>query len=40
MAASLDDPHCVFSRLKTFVCRATLEVGERITGIPADQILT
>jgi hypothetical protein len=25
----------VFSRLKTFVSRYTLEMGERITGIPA-----
>src|SRR5205085_5693901 len=38
LAKSLDDPHCVFSRLKTFVSRYTLEMGERITGIPADQI--
>ena len=38
IARSLDDPHCVFSRLKTFVSRYTLEMGERITGIPADQI--
>ena len=38
VAKSLDDPHCVFSRLKTFVSRYTLETGERITGIPADQI--
>src|SRR6478735_7404595 len=38
VARSLDDPHCVFSRLKTFVSRYTLEMGERITGIPADQI--
>ena len=38
MAKSLDDPHCVFTRLKTFVSRYTLEMGERITGIPADQI--
>lgn len=37
-AASLDDPHCVFTRLKTFVSRYTLEMGERITGIPASQI--
>ena len=36
VAKSLDDPHCVFSRLKTFVSRYTLEMGERITGIPAD----
>ena len=38
VAKSLDDPHCVFSRLRTFVSRYTLEMGERITGIPADQI--
>ena len=38
VARSLDDPHCVFSRLKTFVSRYTLEMGERITGIPAAQI--
>ena len=38
IAKSLDDPHCVFSRLKTFVSRYTLEMGERITGVPADQI--
>ncbi|HEX7778972.1 MAG TPA: molybdopterin-dependent oxidoreductase, partial [Vicinamibacterales bacterium] len=38
IATSLDDPHCVFSRLKTFVSRYTLEMGERITGVPADQI--
>jgi Anaerobic dehydrogenases, typically selenocysteine-containing len=35
VAKSLDDPHCVFSRLKTFVSRYTLETGEQITGIPA-----
>ena len=38
VAASLDDPHCVFSRLGTFVSRYTPEMGERITGIPAPQI--
>jgi formate dehydrogenase major subunit len=37
-AASLDDPNCVFARLKTFVSRYTPEMGERITGIPAAQI--
>ena len=37
-AKSLDDPQCIFTRLKTFVSRYTLEVGERITGIPAAQI--
>src|ERR1700751_2167423 len=36
--ASLDDPHCIFARLRTFVSRYTLEMGERITGIPAAQI--
>ena len=38
VAASLDDPHCVFAQLKLFVSRYTLPVGERITGIPAAQI--
>jgi formate dehydrogenase major subunit len=38
VAGSLDDPHCVFTRLKTFVSRYTLDVGERITGIPAGEI--
>ena len=38
VAASLDDPHCVFARLRDFVSRYTPEVGERITGIPAAQI--
>jgi formate dehydrogenase major subunit len=38
VAASLDDPHCVFSQLKKFVSRYSPEVGERITGIPAAQI--
>jgi hypothetical protein len=38
VARSLDDPNCVFARLKTFVSRYTLEMGERITGVPADQI--
>src|SRR5271163_528890 len=38
VAKSLDDPHCVFSRLKTFVSRYTLETGEQITGIPSEQI--
>ena len=28
----------MFTRLKTFVSRYTLEMGEQITGIPADQI--
>src|ERR1700758_2656067 len=38
VAKTLDDPHCVFTRLRAFVSRYTLEMGERITGIPADQI--
>jgi len=38
VAASLDDPQCVFARLKKFVSRYTLEMGERITGVPAAQI--
>jgi formate dehydrogenase major subunit len=38
VATNLDDPQCVFSRLKKFVSRYSLEVGERITGIPATQI--
>ena len=37
-ATSLDDPNCVFSRLRKFVSRYTLAVGEQITGIPAAQI--
>jgi len=38
VAASLDDQHCVFGHLKVFVSRYTLDMGERITGIPAAQI--
>ncbi len=38
LAKSLDDPHCIFTRLKSFVSRYTLEVGEQITGVPAAQI--
>ena len=37
-ATSLDDPHCIFTRLREFFGRYTLDVGERITGIPAAQI--
>jgi formate dehydrogenase major subunit len=37
-ASSLDDPHCIFSRLRTFCARYTLDVGAAITGIPAEQI--
>jgi len=38
LAASLDDPRCIFARLKTFMSRYTLETGERVTGVPAAQI--
>ena len=38
LAASLDDPRCMFARLKAFVSRYTLEVSERITGVPAAEI--
>jgi len=38
VAASLDDPHCIFTRLRGYFSRYTLETGERITGIPAAQI--
>jgi formate dehydrogenase major subunit len=34
VAESLDDPRCLFTRLRTFFSRYTLEVGESITGIP------
>src|SRR5262249_46238724 len=37
-AASLDDPRCIFARLRKFSSRYTLAVGEQITGIPAAQI--
>src|SRR6476620_10522409 len=37
-AKSLDDPHCIFTRLREFFGRYTLDVGERISGIPAAQI--
>ena len=38
-AASLDDPRCVFTKLKQHFARYTLEVGERDLGRPggADQ---
>jgi formate dehydrogenase major subunit len=38
LAKSLDDPNCTFARLKEFVSRYTLEIGEQVTGIPAAQI--
>src|SRR5262245_15397536 len=34
VAASLDDPQCIFARMREFYARYTLEVGERISGIP------
>ncbi|ABS27240.1 Formate dehydrogenase [Anaeromyxobacter sp. Fw109-5] len=37
-AASLDDPRSVFAKLKQHFARYTLEVGEEISGVPADQI--
>ena len=37
-ATTLDDPRCIFVRLKNHCSRYTLEAGERITGIPAAQI--
>jgi formate dehydrogenase major subunit len=37
-ASTLDDPHCMFARLTAFVSRYTLDVGEKITGIPAAEI--
>jgi formate dehydrogenase major subunit len=36
----LDDPRCIFARLKNYYSRYTLDVGEQITGIPAAQIKT
>lgn len=38
VADSLDDPRCIFMRLRKFYERYTLEVGESISGIPAEQI--
>ncbi len=35
---SLDDPKCVFTTLKKFYSRYTLELGSRISGIPVEQI--
>src|SRR4051812_31973692 len=37
-AKSLDDPHSIFTRLKTFVSRYTLDMGAQLTGIPTEQI--
>src|SRR5205809_7977684 len=38
VAASLDDPSCIFARVKKHFARYTLEAGERVTGIPAAEI--
>ena len=38
VADSLDDPSCIFTRVKKYFSRYTLEVGEKITGIPAAEI--
>src|SRR3954453_3799033 len=37
-AATLDDPRCIFTRLRKFFGRYTLDVGERISGVPSAQI--
>ena len=37
-ARSLEDPRCVFAKLKKFYARYTPEVGEAISGVPAAQI--
>lgn len=36
--ASLDDPKCVFSRLKEFFSRYTMEVGSNVSGVPVEMI--
>ncbi len=36
--ASLEDPSCIFTRVKKHFARYTLEAGERITGIPSAEI--
>lgn len=38
LAESLDDPDCVFSKLKEHFSRYTMEVASEITGIPAERI--
>ena len=35
---SLEDPRCVFAKLKKFYARYTLEMGQAISGVPAAQI--
>ncbi len=37
-AESLDDPRCVFQRLRQHFSRYTFQIGEEISGIPAAQI--
>ena len=37
-ADSLDDPRCVFSKIREFFKRYDLETAESITGVPADTI--
>jgi formate dehydrogenase major subunit len=37
-ASSLDDPDCVFQKLKTHFSRYTFEVASKITGIPQEKI--
>src|SRR5262249_16365463 len=37
-AKSLDDPRSIFAPLRRFMSRYTLEMGETISGVPADQI--
>src|SRR5262245_30615186 len=40
VGTSLDDPACVFARIRKFFARYTLEAGEQMTGIPAAEIRT
>jgi formate dehydrogenase major subunit len=37
-AKSLDDPHCVFAKLKQFFKRYTLQVGSEISGVAPETI--
>jgi formate dehydrogenase major subunit len=37
-AKSLDDPHCVFAKLKAHYSRYTMEMGSQISGIPVEMI--
>jgi formate dehydrogenase major subunit len=38
VAASLDDPNCIFTRVRKYFGRYTLDVGARISGIPGGEI--